>query len=79
MALRELQQGSIGKSVRIWQLFLASQGINLESELKAENEIFGSMTEKGTKEYQAKKGLPLTGVVNGQTYAQAMEDGLRIE
>lgn len=74
MSLPTLQRGSIGEAVRLWQQFLDGQDIPLDPESRALDGIFGPGTERGTKEYQARKELPLTGIVDSQTYEKAVKD-----
>jgi peptidoglycan hydrolase-like protein with peptidoglycan-binding domain len=74
MSLPTLKRGSIGEAVRLWQQFLNEQNIPLDPESRALDGIFGVGTERGTKEYQARRGLPLTGIVDSQTYDKAVKD-----
>lgn len=74
MSLPVLQRGSTGQAVRLWQHFLNQQGIRLDIASQARDGIFGPGTERGTREYQVRKGLLPTGIVDSQTYAKAMDD-----
>lgn len=73
--MNELKVGSHGASVRSWQLFLVSQGIQLDQFSNLGDGTFGVGTKKGTEAYQTTKGLPVTGVVDFVTQSQAIQDG----
>lgn len=77
MELTELKIGSGGDTVRDWQLFLVFQGIKMDIESNAGDGIFGTGTQQGTQEYQSKKGLSATGIVDSATYAKAIQEGLK--
>ena len=61
-----LRNGSRGDEVKNWQNFLNSQGYNLTVD-----GIFGTNTEKYTKEYQKSKGITDDGIVGKLTYGAA--------
>jgi len=61
--------------VRSWQEALIKLGISVGS--KGADDWFGSKTEQGTKDFQARFGLPQTGIVDAAT-ATKMMDALRL-
>lgn len=70
-----LRLGHNGEAVREWQKFLVKQEVPLDDSSRAGDGIFGIGTERGTTQYQLRKGLTPTGEVNSDTYAKAVEDG----
>lgn len=70
-----LKIGDRGLEVRKWQKFLREQGMPLDMESAALDGIFGPGTAGGTRAYQTSKGLSLSGIVDAETYAQAVKDG----
>jgi len=71
-----LQMGSHGQDVRRWQKFLSrDQGIELDTDSMALDGIFGPGTTAGTEEYQRRRSLTVNGVVEPETYNQALKDG----
>jgi peptidoglycan hydrolase-like protein with peptidoglycan-binding domain len=74
MSFPVLKMGSRGEPVQRWQKFLLAQGINLDPESRALDGIFGAGTNAGTREYQSKKDLTPSGVVDSETYNQALKD-----
>lgn len=78
MEFPALKVGNRGLEVRKWQKFLRDQGMPLDMESAALDGIFGPGTAGGTRAYQtskASKGLSPSGIVDAETYAQAVEDG----
>jgi peptidoglycan hydrolase-like protein with peptidoglycan-binding domain len=71
----KLDMGTHGKQVRSWQLFLVSQEIGLDDWSRMGDGIFGAGTRRGTEEYQSRNGLAVTGFVDAETYAQAVQQG----
>ena len=61
-----IQKGSSGDSTKKWQEFLKSQGYDLEVD-----GIFGNITDKYTREYQAANGLTVDGIVGKNTWGAA--------
>jgi peptidoglycan hydrolase-like protein with peptidoglycan-binding domain len=67
-----LGYGESSEAVKEWQQFLNSQ--NLTDEPIAEDGIFGSQTEKLTKDFQRQhEGLAVDGIAGSHTLAQAKE------
>jgi peptidoglycan hydrolase-like protein with peptidoglycan-binding domain len=66
--MRTLQPDLDGDDVKQWQEFLIGQGL-----LEAGSAIghFGPKTEQATKDFQAKHGLEVDGLVGPNTLAQA--------
>lgn len=75
MELPKIDRGAQGKLIRGWQLFLVSQGIEMDSFSNAGDGIFGAGTVAGTKEYQSRNKLKVTGVVDSETYDLAVQQG----
>ena len=75
MELPQLDRGARGDLVRSWQLFLRSQGIKMDFSSNAGDGIFDPGTEGGTREYQARYGLKVTGIVDLETYDIAVQQG----
>ena len=61
-----LQKGSQGEETKKWQTFLKSQGYDLNVD-----GIFGDVTDKYTREYQAANGLGVDGIVGKNTWGKA--------
>lgn len=61
--MRTLRNGSIGKSVKVWQIIL-----DIEPD-----GIFGPKTLKATKDFQRKNNLVVDGVVGRNTWKAALE------
>jgi len=66
-----LKKDSIGEEVLKWQHFLISQGYSIGSL----DGIFGSKVETATKDWQRKNNLTADGIVGGQSFAKASEQG----
>lgn len=66
-----LQQGSRGPEVVRWQLFLIGQGFD---QSKADGD-FGPKTADATQRFQARYGLPQTGMLDGATLSVAQQEG----
>ncbi len=78
MEFPALKVGDRGLEVCKWQKFLREQGMPLDSDSRALDGIFGPGTAGGTRAYQtskASKGLSPSGIVDAETYAQAVKDG----
>ena len=60
----EIQFGSQGKAVKIWQIIvdITSDG------------LFGGKTQDATKEWQKRHGLEADGIVGPKTWAAAMKE-----
>lgn len=69
--MRILREGLSGEDVRIWQLFLASQGISVG----AADGIFGPNSSRATREFQKRHLLIADGIVGAQSLRKAMELG----
>ena len=67
-----LKLESIGQMVIKWQRFLISKGYDIGSL----DGIFGSKTEKATKDWQKKNGLTDDGMVGDKSFAKAKTQGL---
>jgi hypothetical protein len=72
-----LSRGSRGSSVSSWQKFLSTQGLFSNYNSKTP-QVFGSLTENGTKAFQAKHKLRVDGIVGPETIGKARELGATI-
>ena len=59
---RNIRKGDRGEDVKALQILISGAGIYCDPD-----GIFGSQTEKAVKQYQQKKGLPLTGFADVET------------
>ncbi len=71
LRLSIIRKGSKGALVNSWQSFLNDS----EFPVGMIDGEFGTVTEQATRNYQQKKGLPITGVVDMPTYATALNRG----
>jgi hypothetical protein len=70
--MRELMEGNRGAEVRLWQTFLRGRGLYLG---KVDG-IFGPLSLRATKDFQASVALRKTGVVDDATFGAAVRLGL---
>lgn len=61
--MRTIKNGSTGKAVKIWQVIV---GVPMDG-------IFGSQTEAATREFQKKKKLKETGIVEAETWKAGLQ------
>ena len=67
VSLRNLKRGDSGSDVRALQILLSGNGCKGKM-VESGYGSFGKNTEKSVKMYQAKNGLPQTGVVDSETW-----------
>ena len=74
--MEPIARGSIGEAVRDVQRRLLGAGLRIDAE-ELEG-TFGPSTEGSVREFQQTRGLPVDGVVGGETWGQLVEAGYRL-
>lgn len=71
LKLTTIKKGSKGTIVEAWQSFLRDAGYNVGTV----DGDFGNNTDRETRNYQKKNGLPGNGIVDNITYTKALSQG----